>query len=130
MNAVSIIKNGRDDHIVIVWDVNELQGNSFTFTTQEPRIEVLLHHKEKYVSLVVNYKQIELVVDLTLVFNRIALEHIAKHCNIIFTSAEYRQISPQFNSETYLLFMQYGSLNCKVGAEVANILDTFLKVYE
>lgn len=127
---MSVIQNGRDDHIVIVWDVNELRGNPLTFTTQEPRIEVLLHHKEKYVSLVVNYKEIEFVVDLTLVFNRISLEHLAKHRNIIFTSAEYRQISSQFNSETYILFHQYGSLNCKVGADVANVLDTFLKVYE
>ena len=103
MKRVSIIQNGRDDHIVIVWDVDELRGNSFTFTTQEPRIEILLHHKEKYVSLVVNYKEIEFVVDLTLVFNRTALEHIAKHRNIIFTSAEYRQISSHFNSEISII---------------------------
>ena len=129
MNAVSIIKNGRDDHIVIVWNVNELRGNSFTFTTQEPRIEVLLHHKEKYVSLVVSYKKIEFVVDLTLVFNQETIEYIIKYKNIVFTSAEYRRISEQFNAETYLIFNQYGSLNCKVSNEVANVLNMFIALY-
>ncbi|MDY8023406.1 hypothetical protein [Paenibacillus polymyxa] len=129
MNAVSIIKNGRDDHIVIVWDVNELRGNSFTFTTQDPRIEVLLHHKEKYVSLVVSYKEIEFVVDLTLVFNQETIEYIIKYKNIVFTSAEYRRINEQFNAETYLIFNQYGSLNCRVSNEVADVLNMFIVMY-